>query len=70
MKWDYKQSPVQHWLSVIPHGYFIVKEENDDGDIEYIVYKGHFGDWYGVAGDPSEKKGTFKSLDAAKKYSP
>ncbi len=43
--------------SDFPHGYFIVKEENAGGDLEYVASKGDFGNRYGVVGDRSVNKG-------------
>jgi hypothetical protein len=48
LNWIYHAKAPQHWVSSSPAGYFIVQEEGHDGS-KYVVYKGHFEDWQGVA---------------------
>lgn len=71
MTWSYHQKP-KRWESILPHGYFIVIEEDDEGNDVYVVYKGSFGDWQGVVGASKQiqKMAVYAALKDAKKHNP
>ncbi len=72
MKWIYHVKAPQHWVSSSPSGYFIVQEESEVGASKYVVYKGQFDNWRGIAGGGSEleKIGEFTTLKSAKNDAP
>ncbi len=65
----YRKAPM-HWESIIPHGYFIVIEKNDDGDEEYALYQGDFNDWMHPTGNPMVPLGKYATLKDAKDAAP
>jgi hypothetical protein len=71
VNWIYHVKEPQHWVSS-PPGYFIIQEESESGGSKYVVYKGHFENWTGIAGgNPDlEKVGEFATLRDAKKDAP
>ena len=67
MNWSYYPKAPKHWDSVLPHGYFIVVEKNDDGDNEYVAYEGDYDDWRLFNKPGPTRIGAYDTLDRAKK---
>ena len=68
MNWTFRQKAPKHRESNMPHGYFIVLEEQDDGTQSYVVYQDSYDRWRNVVGDPSIKMGEYATLKEAKSF--
>jgi hypothetical protein len=53
---------MEHWDSVFPDDYFIVLEENDDGDRFTPPTKAIFDDWYLQTGNPIHKAAMWRAV--------